>query len=121
MPQAATLILYGQYYLAEDTANLLEDFVRQGGHCLFIDGPVFSIKYPGLQHVLGLKATAAYYHGATLISPAPGQQILKPGPAVDVEKERARNTKWVEYRRGTVTELVRSVYREAKAIKPGRG
>jgi uncharacterized lipoprotein YddW (UPF0748 family) len=38
---------------------------------------------------------------------------------VDVDQERARIAKWVEYRTGTVTEFVRSVYREAKAIKPG--
>ncbi|MCX6909516.1 MAG: family 10 glycosylhydrolase, partial [Verrucomicrobia bacterium] len=33
-------------------------------------------------------------------------------------KERQRMEKWVEYRTWTVTELVRAVYKGAKAIKP---
>lgn len=118
VPADATLILSGQYYIAEDTAQWLENFTRAGGHCLIIDGPVFAIKFQPLQRLLGLKSTAAYFHRATLISPAPGQDLLPSGPPVDVEKERLRMAKWVEYRRWTVTELVRSVYREAKALKP---
>lgn len=119
VPGDAVLVLYGQYYIAEETADRLEQFVRGGGRCLVIDGPVFSIKYPALQRVLGLKATGKYFHGLTLISPVPGQDLLPPGPAIDVEHERNRMAKWVEYRRETVSELVRAVYREAKATKPG--
>jgi uncharacterized lipoprotein YddW (UPF0748 family) len=118
VPRDATLVLYGQYYLAGETATWLESFVRGGGHCLFIDGPVFAIKLAPVQRVLGLKSSAGYFHRATFVSPAPGQDVLKPGPPVDVEKERQRMDQWVEYRRGTVTELVRSVYRSAKALKP---
>jgi len=118
VPRDAVLILYGQYYIAEPTADWLEDFVRGGGRCLVIDGPVFSIKHPSLQRVLGMKATGAYFHGPTVISPAAGQDVLPPGPAIDVQHERTRMAKWVEYRTQTVTDLVRAVYREAKATKP---
>ena len=44
--------------------------------------------------------------------------MLPSGPAIDVQLERTRMTKWVEYRTQTVTDLVRAVYREAKAAKP---
>jgi uncharacterized lipoprotein YddW (UPF0748 family) len=44
--------------------------------------------------------------------------VLPPGPAIDVQHERTRMAKWVEYRTQTVTDLVRAVYREAKGTKP---
>jgi len=53
-----------------------------------------------------------------VISPAAGQDVLPPGPAIDVQRERTRMAKWVEYRTQTVTDLVRTVYRGAKAAKP---
>ena len=45
----AVVVLYGQYYIPEEAADRLEAFVRGGGHCLFIDGPVFAIRQPALQ------------------------------------------------------------------------
>ncbi|NLF73962.1 MAG: family 10 glycosylhydrolase [Candidatus Anammoximicrobium sp.] len=117
-PDRGTLILRGQYYIAEDTAQQLEDFVRAGGHCLFIDGPVFAIKQPPLQRVIGLKSTAAFFSGGKVVSPAPGQDVLEAGPPLDVNEARQRMAKWVEYRTWTVSELVRSVSRDAKALKP---
>jgi uncharacterized lipoprotein YddW (UPF0748 family) len=119
VPRGGTLILRGQYYIAEDTAKGIEDFVRAGGHCLFIDGPVFAIKQQALQRVLGLKGTARFFSEARVVSPASGQDLLKAGPPIDVEKERQRMAKWVEYRKWTVSELVRSVHRDAKTLKPG--
>lgn len=118
VPRQGTLILRGQYYIAADTAKWLEDFVRAGGHCLFIDGPVFAIKEPALQRVVGLKGTASYFGGGKVVSPAPGQDLLKAGPPLDVNQERQRMARWVEYRTWTVSELVRSVHRDAKALKP---
>jgi hypothetical protein len=118
VPQDAVLILYGQYYVAQATAEWLGEFVRGGGRCLVIDGPVFSIKHPSLQRVLGMRGTGAYFYGPTVISPAAGQDVLQPGPAIDVQRELTRMTKWAEYRTQTVTDLVRAVYREAKAAKP---
>jgi hypothetical protein len=119
VPRQGTLILRGQYYIAEDTAKWLEEFVRGGGHCLFIDGPVFAIKQPVLQRVVGLKVTAPFFTGGRMVVPASGQDMLKVGPPLDLDKERQRIAKWVEYRKWTVSELVRAVYRDAKALKPG--
>lgn len=118
VPGQGTLILSGQYHIAEATAKRLEAFVRAGGHCLFIDGPVFAIRQPALQQVLGLKGTARFFSGGRVVSPAPGQDLLVAGPPLDVKKERERMAKWVEYRKWTVSELVRSVRRDAKALKP---
>ena len=79
VPRDAVLILYGQYYVAQPTADWLEEFVRGGGRCLVIGGPVFSIKHPSLQRVLGMRATGAYFHGPAVVSPEPGQDMLPPG------------------------------------------
>lgn len=119
VPRGGTLVLCGQYYIPEETTAWIEKFVREGGHCLVIDGPVFAIKSAPLQRALGLKSRARYFRRATLVSPAPGQDIIEAGPAVDIEKERRRLSDWAAYRRDTVTELVRAVYRGAKAQKPG--
>jgi uncharacterized lipoprotein YddW (UPF0748 family) len=119
VPRQGTVVLSGQYYIAEDTSKWLEEFVRGGGHCLFVDGPVFAIKQQPLQRVIGLKATGRFFSDSKLVSPAPGQDVLKAGPPVDVEKERQRMARWVEYRKWTVSELVRSVHRDAHALKPG--
>ena len=118
VPRGATLVLYGQYYLAEETSKRLEEFVNSGGRCLVIDGPVFAVKQPSLQRLLGLKSSGKFFHGPTLVVPAAGQDVLKAGPAIDVARERQRTAKWVEYRMSTVTELVRAVHRQAKAAKP---
>ncbi|MCE5239754.1 family 10 glycosylhydrolase [bacterium] len=118
VPAGGTVLLYAQYYLSEETAAWLKEFVAAGGHALFVDGPVFAIKLPDLQAVLGLTGTAPYFHGLRVISPTPGQDFLQVGPPVDAAVEKERLAKWVEYRKWTVSELVRSVYREAKQIKP---
>jgi len=118
VPKAATIVLAGQYLMNLETTKWLEEFVRAGGHCLFLDGPVLAIRHKPLQQVTGFAGTAKYFHGCRIISPTPDQDVLKAGPPVDAEKERQRMEKWVEYRKWTVTELVRSVYKGAKAIKP---
>jgi uncharacterized lipoprotein YddW (UPF0748 family) len=118
VPKGGTVVFAGQYLMSEDTVAWLESFVRAGGHCLFVDGPVFAIKLAPLQRVTGLRGTAAFFHDWKVISPAPDQDVLKPGPPVDAAKERQRVEKWVEYRKWTVTELVRAVYKGAKKLKP---
>ena len=118
VPKDATVVLAGQYLISEETTTWLESFVRAGGHCLFVDGPVFAIKHAPLQRVIGLRGTAAFFHDWKVISPAADQDVLKPGPPVDAVKERQRMEKWAEYRTWTVTELVRAVYKGAKKLKP---
>jgi len=118
VPPGGTVFLYGQYLVGDDTCAWLKQFISAGGHALFMDGPVFAISNPDLQAVLGLKGTARYFNGMRVVSPAPGQDFLAAGPPVDPAVEQTRLAKWVEYRKWTVTELVRSVYREAKQLKP---
>ncbi len=118
VPLGGTIFLYGQYYIGDETAAWLKQFITAGGHALFVDGPVFAIANADLQAVLGLQGTARFFSGLRVVSPAPGQDFLTAGPPVDPAAEQTRLTKWVEYRKGTVTELVRSVYREAKLLKP---
>ena len=117
-PPQGTIVLFGQYYMDEATAEKLEQFVQGGGHALFVDGPVFAIKLPALQRVLGMNGTAPYFRGLHALQAAPNQDLVPPGPPVDLEAERHRREQWVEYRKWTVTELVRGVYREAKQTKP---
>lgn len=118
VPPGATVFLYGQYYVPAETCEWLKQFVSAGGHCLFGDGPVFAIGSPALQDVIGMKTMGSYFTGTRIISAAPGQDFVKSGPPLNVEQEKTRLAKWVEYRKSTVTELVRAVHDGAKKIKP---
>lgn len=118
VPAGATVVLDGQYLIAQPAAEWLEQFVRAGGHALFVDGPVFAVEEPALQRVLGLATTASYFSEFRVITPAAGQDLLPSGPPVDLELEKQRAAKWVTYWTDSVTDLVRQVYRGAKALKP---
>jgi uncharacterized lipoprotein YddW (UPF0748 family) len=118
VPAGATVALFGQYLIAPETAGWLESFVTAGGHVLCVDGPVFAIKEPALQRVLGLSGTANYFSALRVISPAPDQELIAAGPPLDLEVEKRRSAAWEQFRRDSVTELVRMVYRDAKALKP---
>ncbi len=93
-----------------------------GGTLLVIDGPVFSIGKPAVQRVLGMREAGRYFSGMEVIQ-ATGRSdlVVSSGPGskkLDMQKERLRAEKWVEYRKKGVTALVRDVYRRAKALKP---
>jgi len=118
VPAGATVVLDCQYLISATTAAWVEQFVDAGGHALFVDGPVFAIKEPALQRLPGLAETAAYFSKLRVITPAPGQDLVAHGPPVDLETEKRRATAWEEFRRGSVTDLVRQVHQGAKAIKP---
>ncbi len=118
IPKGGTIVLVGQYLIDEKTGGRLEGFAREGGRCLFLDGPVFAMKHESMKRLTGMSATARYFHGWKVVSPVLGQDILKPGPPLDVERERRRMEKWVEYRKSTVTELVRAVHAGSRMVKP---
>ncbi len=118
IPAGATVTLFAQYLIDQATAEWLAGFVRGGGHVISVDGPVFAMEEPALQEVLGLAGTTNYFSEFRAISPAPGQDLIPAGPPLDLETERRRAGCWVEFWTDSVTDLVRQVYREAKALKP---
>jgi uncharacterized lipoprotein YddW (UPF0748 family) len=118
VPPKATVVFDAQYLIAPPTAEWLEQFVHDGGHALFVDGPVFAIREPALQRVLGLTGTAEYFSEFRVITAAPGQDLVPAGPPVDLEVEKRRAACWVEFWTDSVTDLVRQVYQGAKALKP---
>lgn len=119
LPSGAVLVLPNVYIIPESTAEQLEEFVQKGGRAVFIDGPVFSIKSPAMQRVLGMSKTARYFHGPEAIV-ARGPDALVPSCAakVDLESLHGRSAKWAEYRAWGVSQLVADVYARAKALRP---
>jgi hypothetical protein len=118
VPAGATVVCDGQYLIAQPVAERLEAFVRAGGDALFLDGPVFASEEPALQRVLGLATTAGYFSEFRVINPAAGQDLVPCGAPIDAELEKQRAGRWVTYWTDSVTDLVRQVYRGAKALKP---
>lgn len=98
VPAGATVVFHAQYTIRPEVCAWLEQFVQAGGHALFVDGPVFSMKEPALQHVLGLTGTASYFNALRTITPAPEQDLLIAGPAVDLAQEQKRAAAWRSWR-----------------------
>ena len=115
------LVLNDVYLIPDDVAQELEQFVREGGLLVVVDGPVRSMRSVSIQRLLGMKRAGTYLsERLELIQPV-GTSDLVPsdGAKLDVKADIARLEKWAEYRKATVTELVRDVYRRAKQAKPG--
>lgn len=119
MPPDATLVLGAVYYLPDEVAGSVEQFVKAGGTLVVIDGPVFSIRSPVVQRLLGMSDSEKFFSGQTVIR-AVGQSDLVPdsGRQVDPARQEQRARDWAEFRKWGVSELVRDVYRRAKQARP---
>lgn len=119
LPRGSLLVLAGVYLIPDGVAQSLEQFVRQGGLLLVLDGPVFAIRNPAVQRVLGMSRSASYFHRLEAIQPVGHSDLIPARDAnIDLQQERLRMVKWAEYRKSGVSELVRDVYRRAKRTKP---
>lgn len=114
----ATVLLYAQYEIDADTAAALERLVEAGGRCLFIEGPVRSMELPALQELTGLRRSGAFFYALRMVAPAPDQDLIAARCAVDLDRERTRLRRWVQYRKDSVTQLVRMVSEQAKEVNP---
>jgi uncharacterized lipoprotein YddW (UPF0748 family) len=85
-----------------------------------VDGPVRAMQSASLQRLLGMKRPGAYINQRLEVIQPVGVSDLVPsdGAKIDVKPEIAKLEKWAEYRKTTVTDLVRDVYRRAKQAKP---
>ncbi len=119
VPSDGVLVLPAVYLIGADTANHLEQFVRRGGRLLIIDGPVKSMQLPALQRLTGFAATGRYLNRDDIIQ-STGRSPWAPKGThlLNLADWQRRMSKWAEFRRLGVTELVRDVYRRAKALKP---
>jgi len=116
---ADTLVLSALYIIPEAAAKQIEAFVEAGGHAVFLDGPTPSAKDRSVQRILGMGPASRYFTATTVIEPVGESELVaRLKRPFDAEKEKLREAKWAEFRKWGVTELVRDVYRRAKALKP---
>jgi hypothetical protein len=115
----AVLVLPAVYLIPDDTARGLEQYVRKGGRLLIVDGPTRSIQLPAMQQVTGFSAGGRYLNREDVIR-STGRSPLAPksGHSMNLADWKRRMSKWAEFRKLGVTELVRDVYRRAKGLKP---
>ena len=117
-PGQAVFFVTG-YITPDDVAGQLVRFVEVGGRVVVIDGPVLSIGKPSLQRLVGFSSTAPYFKGiCTLIPVAESDLLPVGGEAISPEELERINSAWAKYRKDGVSELVKTVYEKAKAIKP---
>ncbi|HIE53461.1 MAG TPA: hypothetical protein EYP85_17045 [Armatimonadetes bacterium] len=113
------LLVPNVYRLTVESTEALRSFVKAGGRAIFIDGPVHAMDNPTMQELTGMAGVGEYFAGERIITPV-GESPLVPcsEEAVNLTKFRRTRAQWDEFRRETVTLLVRDVYRRAKEIKP---
>ncbi len=120
LPPDSLLVLGDVYLIPDETAEALEQFVRDGGRLVVVDGPILSIRNASIQRVLGMGAGADYFNRLEVVQPVGTSKLLPcDGVKIDFDQLTRQREKWAEYRKSGVTELVCDVYRRAKAIKPG--
>jgi len=119
LSSGSVLVLPAVYLISEDIAAGLERFVRRGGRLLFIDGPTKSMRFSALQRVTGFAGSGRYLNRDDVIK-STGRSPLAPkgDHQMNLADWKRRMTKWAEFRKLGVTELVRDVYRRAKGLKP---
>jgi len=105
------------YLWNAEEASSLRKLVEGGMNVVWIDGPAAAL--PDLLAILGADRNAEFFSGKTTITP------VVDDPAMPVSKDRdhiarlERQTEaWDQWRKDCVTDLVRSVYREAKKARP---
>jgi uncharacterized lipoprotein YddW (UPF0748 family) len=119
LPAGSLVVLSDVYLIPDAFAQTLEQFVRNGGLLLVIDGPILSIRNPSVQRVLGMSRPAKYLNRLEMIAPTGTSDFLVcEDIKIDLAQLQRRTAKWAEYRKSGVTELVRDVYRRAKQVKP---
>jgi len=119
LPAGSILVLPAVYVIPENTADDLEQFVTAGGKLLIIDGPVKSMKHPALRRITGFAGTGRYFRRDDIIrSTGRSPLVPKDKHEISLADWKRRMNKWAEFRKSGVTELVRDVYRRAKALKP---
>lgn len=119
LPPKSVLVLPAVYIIGEKTADALEQFVRKGGTLLIIDGPVKSMSVPAMQRVTGFAGNGRYTRRDDVIRSTGRSPLVPKGDhEIDVAGWKRRMEQWAEFRKWGVTELVRDVYRRAKAARP---
>jgi uncharacterized lipoprotein YddW (UPF0748 family) len=116
---SSVLVLPAVYVLSAEVANDLEGFVRKGGRLLIIDGPTKSMQLPAVQRITGFAASGRYLRRDDVIrSTGRSPLVPKSKHQMNLWDWKRRMSKWAEFRKLGVTELVRDVYRRAKGLKP---
>jgi len=119
LPAGSLVVLGDVYLIPDDFAQALEQYVREGGLLLVMDGPILSIRNASIQRVLGMSRPAKYLNRLEVIAPArPSEFLVCEDVEIDLAQLQRKRDKWAEYRKAGVTELVRDVYRRAKQARP---
>lgn len=105
------------YLWSDDEAARLRRLVEEGMNIVWIDGPSGSL--PDLLAILGAKGSAEFFAGRTTITPVVVDPDMPVSKAPDYIARLEKQTEtWNQWRKDCVTELVRSVYVQAKKLRP---
>jgi len=111
------LVVPNIYLWSEQDGAGLRKLVEEGMNVVWIDGPYTDLR--DILAVLGADRRAAFFSGERLISPAADDPALPVGTGpMDLAQLEKQTAAWKQWRMDCVSELVRSVYRSAKRIRP---
>lgn len=119
LSRQSVLILPNIYRISTTSAKQLEDFVKQGGHIIFIDGPTKSIHLQSIQAITGMASRSKYFNQAIMIYPN-GKHDLIPSQTkkIDMETYQSWIVEWTEYRQDGINLMIKDIYRLVKNKQP---
>ncbi len=112
LPPGSVVVLPNVYAVPADLAADLADYVDRGGNLIFIDGPASTDS--NIQKITGMKEVSeSLYRELLQLNPVGPSPLLPVGPPTWTEE---LDQQWAEYRRDTVTQLVKEIHQALLAM-----
>ena len=117
-PQSV-LVLSNVYSISNSTADALAAFVGNGGRAIFIDGPTKSIDQLTIQAITGMTSKSGYFSGYALIVADVSSPLLPVSQrTTDMESYLTLDAKWKDFRRRSISALLRDVFEQVTKEHP---
>lgn len=97
------------YYLNEEAVLKLEKHVKAGGAAIFLDGPVFAMKFPELRKIIGMNAVGDYFWGTYTLNPVKEHDIIPRGEEYSITRVKRVEKGYDQFRKDQVTETVNQI------------
>ncbi len=117
---ASVLVMPNIYVMTDEVAANLATYVEQGGHMIFVDGPIYAIDNENIQAITGMSQAGEEFEDETLLL-ASGQHPLipnNPNASLDFDEYEALDDTWQQFRKEGINQLVSEVYQRIKNSDP---
>ncbi len=116
LPRDALLVMPNIYLIPPRAAADLADFVRDGGHVVFIDGPTHSIADPNIQAITGMSDRGRHFSEPLLLIATAEHDLIPVNSSrgLTLADYQALDAQWKTFRAQGLNRLLRDVYQRVK-------